>query len=209
MISKGASCNSVYTRHAYYLTGCKFWQSLQALESVEENRDTRGHDRTRAQTSKRRDPPHHYTIARLDVSPMFLCPLLTSDAVALSLSRVEPHLRYGKLATSNFIFPIPALHERLTVVPLHLSREGNRRLFWQHPFQGGFPMSAKAAEHHDHAAEQHEHAARHHKEAAKHHKAGSHEKAAHHAHTARGHHEQAMHHASEAAKAHTEEHGHK
>ena len=34
-------------------------------------------------------------------------------------------------------------------------------------------------------------------------------KAAHQAHTARGHHEQATHHASEAAKAHTEEHGHK
>ncbi len=77
------------------------------------------------------------------------------------------------------------------------------------PFSGRFPMSTKAAEHHEHAAEQHEHAARHHKEAAKHHKAGSHEKAAHHAHTARGHHEQATHHASEAAKAHTEEHGHK
>jgi len=74
---------------------------------------------------------------------------------------------------------------------------------------GRFPMSTKAAEHHEHAAEQHEHAARHHKEAAKHHKAGSHEKAAHHAHTARGHHEQATHHASEAAKAHTEEHGRK
>src|SRR5713101_7700254 len=70
------------------------------------------------------------------------------------------------------------------------------------PFSGRFPMSTEAAEHHEHAA-------RHHKEAAKHHKAGSHEKAAHHAHTARGHHEQATHHASEAAKAHTEEHGHK
>src|SRR5215475_6295341 len=69
------------------------------------------------------------------------------------------------------------------------------------------PMSTKAAEHHEHAAEHHEHAARHHKEAAKHHKAGRHEKAAHHAHTARGHHAQAPHHASEAAKAHTEEHG--
>src|SRR5215471_18175717 len=77
------------------------------------------------------------------------------------------------------------------------------------PFSGRFPMSTKAAEHHDQAAEHHEHAARHHKEAAKHHKAGSHEKAAHHAHTARGHHEQATHHAAEAAKAHTEEHGHK
>src|SRR5215813_1807967 len=48
-----------------------------------------------------------------------------------------------------FIFPIPALHESLTVVPLHLRREGNWRLFWQHPFQGGFPMSTKAAEHHE------------------------------------------------------------
>src|SRR5262249_40857945 len=100
-----------------------------------------------------------------------------------------------------FIFPIPALHESLTVVPLHLRREGNWRLFWQHPFQGGFPMSTKAAEHHEHAAG-------HHKEAAKQHKAGHHEKAAHHAHTARGHHEHATHHATEAAKAHTEEHGH-
>jgi hypothetical protein len=36
----------------------------------------------------------------LEVSHIFLCTLLTSDAVALSLSRVEPHLRYGKLATS-------------------------------------------------------------------------------------------------------------
>src|SRR5262249_3011384 len=85
----------------FELTGCKFWQSLQALESVEENRDTRGHDLPRAQTSKRSDPPHHCTIAGLEVSPIFLCTLLTSDAVALSLSRVEPHLRYGKLATSN------------------------------------------------------------------------------------------------------------
>ena len=70
---------------------------------MEENRDTRGHDLTRAQTSKRSDPPHHCTIAGLEVSPIFLCTLLTSDAVALSLSRVEPHLRYGKLATSNVI----------------------------------------------------------------------------------------------------------
>src|SRR5712692_8346235 len=44
------------------------------------------------------------------------------------------------------------------------------------PFSGRFPMSTKAAEHHEHAAAQHE---------------------------------QATHHASEAAKAHTEEHGHK
>jgi hypothetical protein len=68
---------------------------------VEENRDTRGQDLTRAQTSKRSDPPHHCAISGLEVSPIFLCTLRTSDAVALSLSRVEPHLRYGKLATSN------------------------------------------------------------------------------------------------------------
>jgi hypothetical protein len=83
-----------------YFTGCKFWQSLQALESVEENRDTRGQDLNRAQTSKRGDPPHHCAIFWREVSHIFLRTLLTSDAVALSLSRVEPHLHYGKLATS-------------------------------------------------------------------------------------------------------------
>src|SRR5262249_11191949 len=83
------------------ITGCKCWESLQALESVEENRETRGQDLTRAQTSTRRDPPHHCAIAGLEVSPILLCTRLTSEAVALSLSHVEPHLRYGKLATSN------------------------------------------------------------------------------------------------------------
>ena len=48
-------------------------------------------------------------------------------------------------------------------------------------------MSKKAAEHHKQASEHLTHAARHHGEAAKHHEAGSHEKAAHHAHVARGH----------------------
>ena len=43
-------------------------------------------------------------------------------------------------------------------------------------------MSKKAAEHHKKASEHLTHAARHHGEAAKHHEAGSHEKAAHHAH---------------------------
>jgi hypothetical protein len=68
---------------------------------MEENRDTRGQDLNRAQTSKCGDPPHHCAIFGLEVSHIFLCTLLTSDAVALSLRRVEPHLRYGKLATSN------------------------------------------------------------------------------------------------------------
>jgi len=77
---------------------------------VEENRDTRGQDLNRAQTSKRGDPPHHWAIFWLEVSHIFLCTLLTSDAVALSLSRVEPHLRYGKLATS-YIPPIRPLHD--------------------------------------------------------------------------------------------------
>ena len=89
-------------RQVLLITGCKFWLSLQALESVEENRDTRGQDLNRAQTSNRGDPPHHCAIFWLEVSHIFLCTLLTSDAVALSLSRVEPHLRYGKLATSNW-----------------------------------------------------------------------------------------------------------
>ena len=48
-------------------------------------------------------------------------------------------------------------------------------------------MSKKAAEHHKKASEHLTHAARHHGEAAKYHEAGSHEKAAHHAHAARGH----------------------
>jgi hypothetical protein len=43
-------------------------------------------------------------------------------------------------------------------------------------------MSKKASEHHKKASEHLTHAARHHGEAAKHHEAGSHEKAAHHAH---------------------------
>jgi hypothetical protein len=81
-------------------TGCKFWQSLQALESVEENRETRGQDRNRAQTSTRGDPPHHCGIFWREVSHIFLRTLRTSDAVALSLRCVEPHLCYGKLATS-------------------------------------------------------------------------------------------------------------
>ena len=68
---------------------------------MEENRDTRGQDLNRVQTSKRGDPPHHCAIFWLEVSHIFLCTLLTSDVVALSLSRVEPHLRYGKLATSK------------------------------------------------------------------------------------------------------------
>jgi hypothetical protein len=88
------------SRDTVGLTGCKFWQSLQPLESVEENRDTRGQDLNRAQTSKRGDPPHYCAIFWFEVSHIFLRTLLTSDAVALSLSRVEPHLRYGKLATS-------------------------------------------------------------------------------------------------------------
>ena len=45
-------------------------------------------------------------------------------------------------------------------------------------------MSKKAAGHHKKASEHLTHAARHHGEAAKHHEAGSHEKAAHHAHLA-------------------------
>ena len=45
-------------------------------------------------------------------------------------------------------------------------------------------MSKKAAEHHKKASEHLTHAARHHGKAAKHHEAGSHEKAAHHAHLA-------------------------
>src|SRR5262249_51117134 len=65
------------------------------------NRETRGQDLPRAQTSTRRDPPHHWAISGLEVSPIFLCTRLTSEAVALALSHVEPHLRYGKLATSN------------------------------------------------------------------------------------------------------------
>ena len=67
---------------------------------MEENQDTRGQGLNRAQTSKRGDPPHHCAICWLEVSYFFLRTPLTSDAVALSLSRVEPHLRYGKLATS-------------------------------------------------------------------------------------------------------------
>ena len=47
------------------------------------------------------------------------------------------------------------------------------------------------------------------KEAAKHHEAGSHEKAAHHAHVARGHVIHSRGHAEEAVKAHLEEHGKK
>jgi hypothetical protein len=48
-------------------------------------------------------------------------------------------------------------------------------------------MLKKAAEHHKKASSEHlTHAARHHGEAAKRHDAGTHEKAAHHAHIARG-----------------------
>jgi hypothetical protein len=68
---------------------------------MEENRDTRGQDLNRAQTSKCSAPPHHCALFGFEIAHIFLCTLLTSDAVALSLSRVEPHLRYGKLATSN------------------------------------------------------------------------------------------------------------
>jgi hypothetical protein len=47
------------------------------------------------------------------------------------------------------------------------------------------------------------------REAAKHHEAGSHEKAAHHAHIARGHVIHGRGHAEEAVKAHLEAHGKK
>jgi hypothetical protein len=47
-------------------------------------------------------------------------------------------------------------------------------------------MSKKASDHHKKASEHLTYAARHHGEAAKHHEAGSHEKAAHHAHARLG-----------------------
>src|SRR5262249_34070837 len=80
---------------------------------------------------------------------------------------------------------------RLTIVPRNVQEEGKRHLFWQYPFQGGFPRSTNVAEHHEYAAAPHEHAARHHTEAAKHHKARHHEQTPHHAPTARRHHEHA------------------
>ena len=58
----------------------------------------------------------------------------------------------------------------------------------------------KASGHHKKASEHLTHAARHHGEAAKHHEAGSHEKAAHHAHVARGHVIHGREHAEEAVK---------
>jgi hypothetical protein len=70
---------------------------------MEENRKTRDQGLHRAPTSKRSDPPHHGVIGWLEVSHIFLRSLRTSDAVALSLRRVEPHLRSGKLATSSLV----------------------------------------------------------------------------------------------------------
>jgi hypothetical protein len=97
---------------------------------VEENRDTRWQDLNRAQTSKRGDPPHHCAIFWLEVSHVFLCTLITPDAVALSLSRVEPHLRYGKLATSNIVSCAYVITGWITRVGTHTKSDHTTLAHW-------------------------------------------------------------------------------
>ena len=79
---------------------CNLHKHVQ-MEAVKT--DTRGQGSSSARTSKRDDHPYIYANLWCGVPRIFLRAPLSSDAVTFPLSRGEPRLHYGKLATRYVI----------------------------------------------------------------------------------------------------------